>query len=350
MTTLSDGELNHASEPGRDSELGRTPEPGRPRAARVVDVLFGRREASIFLVTVALVVYFATVNSAFLTEGNLQVVSNFAYPIAIIALGQVMLLICGQLDLSAGHTFALTPFVMFFAMEAGVPMTLAIVLALGAASGVGLINGFITVRLGLSAFITTLGMAFLLSGLTLIISDGFPKPAPRGGTQVAIFGGFQFVGIMWAVGLAIVMHIVLTNTRWGVTTFATGGNPIGASEAGAPTNRIKIGNFMITATLAGFAGILESTRIASIDPLAGGFNTMFLAIAAAVIGGTALAGGSGTIIGGFIGALFLAVLRDGFTIEGISAFNFNWILGAAIIVSMIINVRLGRLRRGAMLS
>ncbi|NIU06138.1 MAG: ABC transporter permease, partial [Gammaproteobacteria bacterium] len=82
------------------------------------------------------------------------------------------------------------------------------------------------------------------------------------------------------------------------------GNPLGAREAGVPTDRIKIGNFMICSALAGFAGIMEGYRISSFDPLSGGFNTMFFGIAAAVIGGTALAGGSGTIIGGFLGALF----------------------------------------------
>lgn len=333
----------------RKDEATQVAAPSRSVASRVVDVAFRRREASIVLVTITLVIYFASVNSAFLTEANVRVISHFTYIVAIIAVGQVMLLICGELDLSAGHVYALTPFVMLFAMDAGAPMTLAIVVALAVASGVGFVNGFVTVRFGLPSFITTLGMAFLLNGLTLIISGGFPKPAPREGIQVAIFGGFPFVGIMWALVITMVMHTVLTNTRWGVYTFATGGNPIGAREAGVPTHRIKIGNFMITATLAGFAGVLESTRVASIDPLSGGFNVMFMAIAAAVIGGTALAGGSGTIIGGFLGALFLAVLRDGFTIEGISAFHFNVILGAAIIVSMVLNARLSRLRRGAVL-
>jgi simple sugar transport system permease protein len=334
----------------RNEESTRQTAPSRSVASRVTDIVFGRREASIALVTLALVIYFTSVNSAFLTEPNLRVVSHFTYVVAIIAVGQVMLLICGEIDLSAGHVYALTPFLMLYMMDAGVPMTFAVLAALVVASGIGFVNGFITIKFGVPSFIATLGMAFLLNGLTLIFSGGFPKPAPREGVQVEIFGGFPFVGIMWALAITAVMHTVLTNTRWGVYTFSTGGNPIGAREAGVPTPRIKIGNFMLTSTLAGIAGVLESTRVASIDPLAGGFNLMFFAVASAVIGGTALAGGSGTIIGGFLGALFLAVLRDGFTIEGISAFTFNVILGAAIIVSMILNVRLARLRKGATLT
>lgn len=316
--------------------------------ARAVDVFISRREASIAVVALALIVYFGAVNSAFLTAGNAQVIAQFTAAVAIIAAGEVMLLICGEIDLSAGHVFAFTPFVMLFAMDAGIPMLAAIVVAIAAAGIVGLINGVITVRFGLPSFIATLGMLFLLNGTTLIISGGFPKPAPREGAIVGIFGGFPFAGMVWALVLAAVMHVVLTNTRWGVYTFATGGNPVGAREAGVPTGRVKIGNFVITAALAGFAGVLESTRIASVDPLGGGADLMFAAIAASVIGGTALAGGSGTVIGGLLGALVLGVLRDGFTIQGISAFTFNVILGAAIIISMILNVRVARLRRGAM--
>ena len=332
-------------------EISQAAEPVTPLGIRVVDVIFRRREASILLVTLALVVYFASVNSAFLTEGNMRVVANFTYPVALVALGQVMLLICGQLDLSAGHVFAITPFFLLFLVEAGVPLAVAVVPALVGASGVGLLNGLITVRLGVHPFITTLGMAFALQGSTLIIADGRPQTPPREGIQVEIFGGFPFVGIMWAIGLTVVMHIVLTNTRWGIYTFATGGNPLGAREAGVPTDRIKIGNFMICSTLAGFAGILEGIRITSFDPLGGGFESpMFYAIAGAVIGGTALAGGSGTIIGGFLGALFLGVLQDGFRLEGISSYQFFVVLGVAIIISMILNVRLSRLRKGVMLS
>ena len=141
--------------------------------------------------------------------------------------------------------------------------------ALVGAALVGLINGVITVTTGVPSFITTLGMLFFLNGLTLTISDGFPKPAPRGGFAEWL-GGADFSGFWWAVGFTVVLHIVLTNTRWGVYTVATGGNPVGAREAGVQTKRIKVGNFMLAAALAGFSGISEGIRINSFDPLAGG--------------------------------------------------------------------------------
>ena len=138
--------------------------------------------------------------------------------------------------------------------------------------------------------------------------------------------------------------MLLASTRWGVYTVATGGNPIGAREAGVLTKRIKVGNFMLAAVLAGFAGISEAIRVSSIDPLAGGPDFTFLAVASAVIGGTALAGGSGTVIGAFLGALFLGILRDGLTIKGISSFTYFMVLGIAIIASMILNSAANRLR------
>ena len=101
---------------------------------------------------------------------------------------------------------------------------------------------------------------------------------------------------------------------------------------------------MLASTLAGFAGIIEAVRITSTDPLAGGSGIMFQAISAAVIGGTLLAGGSGTVIGAFIGACVLGILRDGFTLQGVSAFTFDLILGAAILVAMMLEIYVGRLR------
>lgn len=323
-----------------------TAEPSRPLLLRAFEAVIRRREASIAVVTIGLIVYFGAVNSSFLTRANVRVISQFTAPAAILALGTTMLLICGEIDVSLGHTYAFAPFIMFYSTDAGLPMLLGILLAVLAGGMVGLVNGTITVRLGVPSFITTLGMLFLLNGTTLIISDGFPKPASREGILVSIFGRGPMVGLAWAVVLAVILQLVLKNTRWGVYTVAAGGNPVGAREAGIPTRVIKVGNFVMAGMLAGFAGTLNVFRVSSIDPLAGGADLMFLGISAAVIGGTALAGGSGTVIGALIGALFLGVLRDGFTIQGISAFTFNVILGIAIIISMILNVRLARLRTG----
>ena len=234
---------------------------------------------------------------------------------------------------------------MFFGTEAGLPWPLAIVVALTAAAAIGFVNGGITQFFGVPSFITTLGTFFAINGITLTISDGFPRTPPDAGFMSTFIASTPFAGFMIAIVIVICMQVLLKNTRWGLHTVATGGNLIGAGEAGIRINRVKIGNFMLASTLAGFVGIIEGTRIDSFDPLAGGTTIMFAAVSAAVIGGTALAGGSGTVAGAFVGAIVLGVLRDGFTLQGVSAFTFDLILGVAIILAMTLNVYLARLRR-----
>jgi simple sugar transport system permease protein len=211
---------------------------------------------------------------------------------------------------------------------------------------IGLVIGLITIGLGVPSFITTLGMLFLVTGLTLTISRGFPANTPGGPVLTGLLGAWGYSEIVWAVAIVAVMHVVLRHTRWGLHTVAIGGNITAAAEAGIAINRIKIGNFVLTSTLGGFSGLLEAFRVGSTDPLAGGSNIMFLGVASGVIGGTAIAGGAGTIVGGLIGGILLGVLQDGFTLQGINAFTFDIIIGAAILIAMVANIHLARLRGG----
>ena len=317
---------------------------GRGFWSNLAGILLRRREASIIVVAIILVVYFQVSNQNFLTQNNIRTVSQFAAATAIISAGEVMLLICGEIDLSAGMVFAFAPFIMFFSYQAGLPIWVAIIFGLLASAAVGLFNGLVTVLLKVPSFITTLGTLFLLEGITLTISNGFPALTPNVGAFNQVFGNSPYSEIIWAIAIVIVMQIVLSFTKWGLHTVATGGNLLGASETGVNVNRVKIGNFMLCSVFGGFAGILEGFRITSIDPLAGGPNIMFAAVAGAVIGGTSLMGGLGTIVGAFLGVLVLSILNDGFTLLGVSAFTFDIILGAAILIAMILNVRLQLLR------
>jgi simple sugar transport system permease protein len=317
----------------------------RPSLARRVGLFLLRsREASIAIAAILLIIYFWSTAPAFLSIGNIANLAEYAATTAIIAAGEVMVIICAEVDLSAGMVYALAPFVMFFAHQAGVPFVPAILLGLIVAAMVGLINGFITVVLQIPSFITTLGTLFLINGFTLTISNGYPVQ-PKGTPLVTdLFGGNPISQISWAIGVTLAVQFVLVKTRWGLYTIATGGNLVGAAEVGIKVGLIKVGNFILCSTLGGLAGILDAFRISSIDPLAGGTDIMFMAIASSVIGGTLLTGGSGTIIGAFLGAAVLGILKNGFTLSGVSAFTFDMILGAAILITMIINVRLSQLR------
>lgn len=323
-------------------EVG-TQEPGF--GGRLLAVLVRVREVSVLIVAVGLVAYFQAANPAFLSESNILSLARFAVPYVVIASALCLLLICGELDLSVGQSFAFAPIVMYLAYDKlFLVLPLAVLVGLLAVALVGLVNGLITVYLGVSSLITTLGMFFLLAGLNVILTGGFPATTPDTSTLTKILGEYPWAGAIWALVIVAVLQLVLSRTRWGLHTYATGGNPLGSMEAGVGVARIKIGNFIMCAALGGFVGIIESFRINSIDPLAGGPDIVLLCIASAVIGGTALLGGIGTVTGAFLGALVLVILRNGFTLQGIDSDTFNVVLGIAILGAMILNVYIARLR------
>jgi simple sugar transport system permease protein len=306
-----------------------------------------QREASVFVVVVALAIYFTISSTNFFTRDNIVNVTQITAPLAIIAIGEVLLLVCGEMDLSVGFIYTISPFFMHYLIDFyGVPAIPAVLISLTMGAVVGYINGFITVILAVPAFITTLGTGFILYGLMLTTSHAFPAAIPDSTTGIQHWlGGDAWSEIIWAIILVVIFHIVLTRTRWGLHTISVGGNRLGAAEAGVNVAKIKIGNFVITGVAGALVGLMEAFRTNAIDPSSGQYTPMFYAIAAAVIGGTAMAGGSGTIAGAFLGALVLAILQDGFTILGISANPLPIILGGAILIAMISNVYLARLRR-----
>ncbi len=321
---------------------------------RVAAAFLRQREASILVVAVALVVFFYVKNSVFIDPDNIKNVTESMAPIALIAAGEVMLLICGEIDLAVGRVFALAPAMVWVISspdQYNLPIWLGVVVALLLSAGVGLVNGLITTYLRVPSFIVTLGMLFFLNGITLNLTDGSQQFMPGGSTFQNIFGSqpdhyFLWLNseFYWVLGCVLLVQFVLTWTRWGLHTVATGGNLIGAAEAGVNVRGIKIGNFVLANLLAGFSGILDSTRVTTIVPLQGGPDTMFLAVAGAVIGGTSLFGGVGTVIGGFIGVAVIIILRTGLNIIGVNAFDFDLIIGLAILAAMIANVQVARLR------
>jgi simple sugar transport system permease protein len=315
---------------------------------------FGRqREATVLVVTVALLLYFGISHaSTFVSQTNaVDLLSELMAPIAIIAIGEVLLLICGEIDLSVGFIYTFAPFVMYFAItDYHVPSLLAVILSLLTGVVAGWVNGFITVTLGVPSFITTIGTGFVLLGLALVTSHAEPSEIPPISVSVGRWLGvpgnpWQWAPFAWALVLVLIFHVVLVRTRWGLYTIAAGGNLLGAREAGINVGRIKYGSFMITGFMGALVGLQVAFYTNNVDPTSGGYTPMFYAVIAAVIGGTAMLGGSGTILGAFLGAVVLATLTDGFDIIGVSADPLPIIFGGAILVAMIANVQLTRLRQ-----
>jgi simple sugar transport system permease protein len=311
------------------------------------------REGSVIVITVLVAAYFAATTEAFLTWDNFKTLLPYFAPFAILAAGEVMLMINGEIDLSIGAVYLFAPFMFHEFHVAGVPLLAALALALAMCVLVGLVNGFFTTVIGINSFITTLGMLLGLTGFTLIISDAQPVSTP--GTDVlgeatafsTVFGGSTYSELIWALAIVLVLQVVLSRTRWGIYTVAVGSNRHGAAEAGIKVRLVIIRNFVVCALCAGLVGVLEAVRTTSVQPDPSGANeVLFGGIAAAVIGGTLLAGGSGTVVGALIGALLLGVLNDGLIIKGVNADYLNFYLGVAIILAMTANAYVGRVRRG----
>jgi len=311
------------------------------------------REGSIIVVTLVTTIYFAINANNFLTIDSFKNLLPYFAPFAILGAGQVFVMINGEIDLSIGAVYLFIPFIFYKFNEAGLPLIPALVLALLVAMLVGFFNGFFVAVVGIASFVVTLGTLFALSGLTLVISHAAPVPAPgtstlEVGTFAKVFGGGVYSELIWALAIVAILQIVLSFTRWGVYTVAAGGNRLGAAEAGINVNLVMIRNFVLCALLAGLVGVLETTRATSITPDPAGANVvLFEGISAAVIGGTLLAGGEGTVVGALIGALFLGVLTDGLIIQGTNADYLNLYLGIAIILAMTLNVFVARVRKGS---
>ena len=309
-------------------------------------IFLNQREASITLIAVLLFIYFwASGTTAFFSHGSFVNIAEYMGPYVIIGIGLVLVMVCGEIDLSIGFVWTLSPFIMHFFIDSGLPTVLAIVIAVLVCSLIGLLNGVVTTVFGVPSLITTLASGFLVFGYTLTISSAQQINLPAQSVHIGRwFGGEAWSEIIWASVLVLLFHVLLRRTRWGLYTVSVGGNMLGAREAGIKVNRIKIGNFMMASSLGALAGILEAFKNTIIDPSAGQLTVVLTGIAGAVIGGTAMLGGVGTMIGMWFGVLVLGELQDGFNLRGISSYKYLMIEGGAIIVFMIVNTYLSKLR------
>jgi simple sugar transport system permease protein len=333
------------------------PASGRPRSGRALGIgkrFLTLREGSIIVVTLIAFIYFSTSTSRFLTGSSLKSLLPYFAPFAIMAAGEVFVMINGEIDLSIGAVYLFTPFIFYkLNNNVGLPLIPAMIVALLVAMLIGLFNGLAVSVVGISSFVTTLGTLFTLDGLTLIISHASQVTTPgtavvKVGTFAQIFGGGTYSELIWAIAIAVILQLVLSFTRWGIYTVAVGGNRLGAAEAGVRTKVVLTRNFVMCAGLAGFVGILEAVRSVTTTPDPSGSNAiLFQAISAAVIGGTLLQGGSGTVVGAFIGAIFLGILQEGLNIKGVSANYFYFYLGLAILIAMAFNTYVSRVRTGS---
>lgn len=307
--------------------------------------LLGSRETGIAAALIVAVVVLSAFAENFFTYGNFFNTSRNASFVGISALGQTAVILTGGIDLSVGSVMALSGVVTALVLGSGAPLAVGIAAGLAAALAVGLFNGFLITRLGITPLIVTLGTLSIARSLALVLTGGQPLSdfGPSQNTFYVVGGG-QILGIpnpvIFFVFLAVLMGFFLRRTSWGRYVYAIGGNERAARLAGVPVDRVKMFVYALSSLLAGVVGVVETSYLSSITAgLAEGRELDV--IAASVIGGVSLVGGEGGIVGTVIGAVLAAVFRNGLLLLGIDPFWQGTFIGLLIIVA----VGLDRLRR-----
>ena len=243
---------------------------------RLFKLALQKPELASTLLLVLLILMFQILSGAvFLSIDNVRGVLGLLPETALVAVGVTLLMICGEFDLSVGSVFALMPMTMAVLVVAGVPFWLAVFLGLALCAFIGFVNGWITIKFDIPSFITTLGMMFMARSMTVVVSGGFPPRIKPGAVPSWIFTGFVDDGglvrasVLWFVGIAVLISLLLAKTNFGNWVRATGGFLPAAAAMGIPSGKVKIACFMICSVLAGFAGMIQSLRLNSFLPALG---------------------------------------------------------------------------------
>jgi simple sugar transport system permease protein len=313
----------------------------------IAKALLSRPEISALVMLILVIIGFSLYAPQFMTYANMRV-TFFAFPeLGIVVLGVGILMIAGEFDLSVGSVFALSPLVMVIAVGRwGFDPYVAIAIGFIVALFVGYLNGWITIQFSIPSFVTTLGMMFMARSAAVVLSGGFPPPFPPAfpiGIFVADLGLFR-ASMIWFAGFAVILGVVLHFSNLGNWIYATGGQPQAAADMGINTRRVKLFCFMLCSFLAGFAGMVTTFRLKSALP-ALGEGVELQAIAAAVIGGTSLMGGIGSIIGFIVGTGLIRVIDNGLVMARIDANWFKFAIGALTILAVILNMWVRRRAR-----
>ena len=270
---------------------------------------------------------------------NLQMMLKAIPLLGILAIGVGILMISGEYDLSVGSNFVLSAYLMALTFNAGLPVGLAIIIALAVGAAIGFLNGILVLKVKMPSFIATLGSMMFLRGIVLIISQGFTQPFRPGGMSEAIFTGSigrMQAQFLWLLLISFLAYLLLARHKLGNHIFAVGGNTKSAIAIGVNSDKVKLIAFVIVGLLAAFSGIISAMRVHSVSPTQGS-GLELQAIAACVIGGLSLTGGKGTVLGIFLGAAFLFIIQDILLLIRAPGFYLQMFMGLLIIVAVIFN-------------
>jgi ribose transport system permease protein len=310
---------------------------------------FGRRQLGTLLGLVGLCALLTILTPHFLTVSNLLNVSEQTTINAIIAVGMTFVILSGGIDLSVGSIVALTGVVLGTALQQQIPIPLAVALSVAIGAACGLVNGLLITKGALPPFIATLGMMSIARGAALLYTDGRPVSGFDAAFRAISTARPLMIPaqVILMAAVYVVAHLLLTRTTFGRYVYAIGGNEEATRLSGVRVGLQKTLVYVLSGVTSAIAAVTLTARLNSAQPIAGIMYELD-AIAATVIGGTSLLGGSGTLVGTLIGALIMGVLRNGLNLLGISSFLQQVVIGgviiAAVLVDSMLNARAQRAR------
>ncbi|MEU4779714.1 ABC transporter permease [Micromonospora sp. NPDC023633] len=299
------------------------------------------RESSTFLALVVLFALGTLIAPGFVGTSNFLTVGQQIAQIGIMAIGVTFVIINAEIDLSVGSIYGLGAVVCGLLMTSDVAWPLAALAGIAAGTVAGLLNGLLTVGFGIPSFIVTLGTLSVFRGVTLLLSGGSPISLSANDPEVAefnllgqgkLFGVLPMQLVIFAL-VAVLGTILLARSRYGFNTYAVGGSAEAARLCGINTGRVRVTAFMLSGTLAGLAGVLGLSFLSYVQGVTGA-GMELTAISAVIIGGAALFGGSGTMLGTVIGVAFIGVLQNILNLRGISSFWQTVATGTVIILAV----------------
>lgn len=324
----------------------------RPRAALMR--LFAQPESGPLVLLVLELAAFQVLQPQFLSPLNISNALDFTVELGLIALAMTLLMTAGEFDLSVGSIFGFSAVLMWTLFNSGTTSLAAgFIIALIVAALIGLFNGWFVTTFRISSFLVTLGMLLVVRGAALYLTDGFPQRTwSAAGSPLAAalvgeihIGQFHtYMSLFWFIAATFLFHYVLTQTRAGNWILAAGGNAVSARARGVNVRSTKTVLFALTAVMSALAGIISSIRTSAANPNSGtGYELEVIAMV--VIGGTALTGGRGTIIGTVLGVLILRLMRNGLVMIGVPGLAYEIFIGAIILAMVGLHAWLERRRQ-----
>ena len=296
------------------------------------------------LLALGLILTFTTHN-LFLTGSNLLQVARQSSPYGIMAVGMVFVLVLGEVDLSVGSIYVLSNIVMALALRGHAPLPVALAAGLATGLACGLLNGVLSVVLHIPTIIVTIGTMSIFRGIALMACNATPvSEFSKDNAFFNVAGGSPFgvpAGILVMLGVAAIGWVWLHRTVAGRRVQAIGGNPVAGRLSGLSVNKYRIGVMALNGVIASISGLMALAFLQSADPSDGqGFELWV--IASAIIGGTALKGGSGSVTGAVLGALIIAVIQNGLLLLGAPSNANIAVTGAVIILAVSVDALVKR--------